>query len=199
MSISFDFRLWLESQGRDFVLVAIGAYNPIHRGHIRALYNAKRYLQVDKGMNIVNAYMVPKHQSYVEEKSIKKGEPVVSLKDRLDAISLALKGTFIKLLTIDCDSPKPLSDQEIKTKVQQIHPEYRVIMVVGDDYVKCPGNASPPCLIDVPNYGEEFINPRGRDNFSSTAVKKALAKGEETPMLAPQVYNYARSKHIWGA
>lgn len=200
-----SFKAWLETTGSPpLVLCSIGAFNPIHRGHTKMFYNAKRYLS-NQGQDVIAAYVVPKNQAYVEKKAAAKGEQAVPLEHRIKSIEAALQGTFIRMLLIDVEKG-PLTDQQIKQIVQTRHPKAEVIMIVGDDYIKCPNGSPPPCIADS-GWSREYVNPREGDpklgyGLSSTLVRNSLQKGQTDKAqeyLPPKVFNYITQNRLWGS
>ena len=198
-----SFKVWLEGHAPQIVLGAIGAFNPIHRGHTKMFYNAKRYLS-GLGYDVIAAYIVPKNQGYIEKKMASKGEMPVPLEHRIQTIKAAVQGTFIKPLWVDIEKG-PLTDEQIKEEIQSLHPNVQVYMIVGDDYAKCPNGSPPPCISNNKTLGQEYVSPRTGDpkfgyGFSSTKVKDSLKSGQDAQKyLPPKVHKYITQNRLWGA
>jgi nicotinic acid mononucleotide adenylyltransferase len=193
-----NFKQWLEVYQQGVILIASGAYNPIHRGHIQIFYHAKRYL-LGKGYNVMGAYLIPRNPSYIQQKSAAKGEVPVGDNHRQTMIQTAIQGTFIKILPLEQEKSN-LSREEIRLAVQQMHPNQEIIWVAGNDRGECP-NSEETCLIDKPRWGKTIIVARTLAyNASSSQVRQNLmTTGDEPNLLSPGVRSYIKKNRLWNA
>lgn len=193
-----NFRAWLEAAGTPVILVATGAYNPIHRGHVKVFYHAKRFL-MSKGYDVVAAYMVPRNYDYINFKSRQSGETPEPDEHRQQMIRHAVQGTFIKVLPLEKERNK-ISRDEIRAEVEKMHPGHEVFFVAGDDKGGCPDNADT-CLEEIPGFGKVVIvGRRLAGDASSTRVRKNLRnQGQEPNLLSPANVKYVHKHRLWGA
>lgn len=195
-----NFKVWFELHEYGVILIATGAYNPIHRGHIKVFYHAKRFLQT-KNMQVVKAYVIPRNYEYIQKKSAAKKETPVDDYHRQQLIQLAIQGTFIQILPLE-KIQNHLSREEIRNVVQKMHPYNQIIFVAGDDKGECPNDPqSNICLEDLPKFGQTVIVGRKlAGDASSTTVRNNLQQyGDEPKLLSPKVRNYIRQNQLWGA
>jgi nicotinic acid mononucleotide adenylyltransferase len=199
-----DFRQFLELTEADYgvVLVATGAYNPIHRGHIKVFYHAKRFL-ASKGIQVVAAYLVPRNYSYIQKKSVAKGETPIDNQDRQKMIQIATQGTFIQVLPLeDNDNGQMLGREQIREYIKSM-PQHRgqeVLFVAGDDKAECPTDAnSGICLRDLQSFGKTVIVGRKlAGDASSTQVRNNIKQfGDEPELLSPGVRSFIKDKGLY--
>ena len=86
------------------VVFSTGCYNPPHQGHIHILEVAKRALE-SRGYPVIGGYLVPAHQSYVDQKTSNCQGQHASLKapDRLSACGTAILNTTNACPWLDVD------------------------------------------------------------------------------------------------
>lgn len=196
--MQLNFRSWLESAQNRVVLVATGAYNPIHRGHVKVFYHAKRHL-MSLGFDVIAGYMVPRNYDYINFKSKKSGDIPVADSHRQKMIQQAVQGTFIRVLPLEAEKTN-LTQSEVRSEVEKLHPGIPVIFVAGDDKGGCP-NQEDTCLVDDPKFGKVVIVGRKlAGDASSTTVRGNLkSTGDEPNLLSPMNRKYVHANHLWGA
>lgn len=106
LHVSEFFRIILESRGdlgwplgrvaprggaSEVVLLATGALNPVHLGHVAMLERARAALESD-GLDVVGGFLSPSHDAYVGPKAAAGGEAALPASVRLDLCRLALEG-----------------------------------------------------------------------------------------------------------
>jgi nicotinic acid mononucleotide adenylyltransferase len=191
-----EFKKWLfdEIVRSGVILIATGALNPIHRGHIQMFYHAKRYL-TSQGYNVYGAYLIPRNSEYIAMKSAAKGEQPIDNSHRNNMIQKAVQGTFIKVLPLEDQSNR----KEIKAQVQALHPMQNIMWVAGDDKAQC-SEGEPICNIEVPGWGPTIIIGRTiAGDASSSRVRKNLQTIGDDPALSPGVKSYIQQNGLWGA
>ncbi|TMW56771.1 hypothetical protein Poli38472_006781 [Pythium oligandrum] len=72
------------------VLVASGAYNPIHMLHIRAFYVARQYVESNYKFPVVGAFISPSHDTYVRAKNRRNPREMITKRHRLGLIEAAV-------------------------------------------------------------------------------------------------------------
>ena len=78
-----------EDEGEDLVvLLACGAYNPLHWGHLEILKLAKYGVEAS-GATVIGGFMSPAFDEYVKRKGDSTGESWAGAVDRLDMVQLA--------------------------------------------------------------------------------------------------------------
>lgn len=77
----------LEDGGDDkldvIVLVASGAYNPIHMLHVRAFYMARQYVESNYKFPVVGAFLSPSHDTFVRAKRRRNPREMIPKRHRL--------------------------------------------------------------------------------------------------------------------
>merc|ERR1712195_374216 len=92
--------------GKDLVvLLACGAYNPLHWGHLEILKLAKYGVEAS-GATVIGGFMSPAFDEYVKRKGDSTGESWAGAVDRLDMVQLA---------TIDSDWLCPYAWEALQT------------------------------------------------------------------------------------
>ncbi len=196
--VSFNFREWLEAAAQPCVIAATGAYNPVHRGHVKMFYYAKMWLSRN-GYDVIAAYMIPRNYDYIQFKSKKKGETPEPDYHRQAMIQQALQGTFIKLLPLEKDRIN-MRHAEIRKVIESMHPGVPVFFIAGDDKMSCPPEEDT-CLKDDPEWGKTvIIGRRLAGDASSTTVRTNLTHtGDEPNLLSPSNRKYVHRYGLWGA
>lgn len=72
------------------VLVASGAYNPIHMLHIRAFYVARQYVESNYKFPVVGAFISPSHDTFVRVKNRRNPHEMITKRHRLSLIEAAV-------------------------------------------------------------------------------------------------------------
>lgn len=193
--MNLNFKQWLEAAAIPAVLAATGAYNPVHKGHVRLFYSAKRYL-LNKGYDVVAAYMIPRNFDYIVKKSKEKGETPMPDEHRQTMINMALQGTFIKMLPLEQNTSN-LNNQEIRNEINKLHPGAEIIFVAGDDKGGCADNEDV-CLQNHPRLGKVVIVGRKLAfDASSTTVRNQLKSTGNSPLLRNTISDYIRKNQLW--
>lgn len=202
--MNLNFRNWMEARVQNAVLVATGAYNPIHRGHIKLFYHAKRYL-TNQDINVIRGYLIPSNAQYIAKKSAQKGETPLDDRHRMTMLLRAVYGTFIEVLPLESDGVH-LNRTQIRNEVQKLHPNTEIIFIAGDDVFAERGKQGCPpgqdmCLVDDPMWGKTILVNRtvGGSASSSEVRKNLMTTGEEPKLLNPRVANYVHKHRLWNA
>lgn len=72
------------------VLVASGAYNPIHMLHVRAFYVARQFVESNYNFPVVGAFFSPSHDTYVRAKNRVNPREMITKRHRLALIEAAV-------------------------------------------------------------------------------------------------------------
>ncbi len=67
---------------RAVVLLMTGALNPVHRGHMAMMAQARRFLE-GRGDVVLAGWLSPSHDGYVQAKYARRGEPAYTSRQRL--------------------------------------------------------------------------------------------------------------------
>mmetsp|Transcript_14315 Transcript_14315/g.42934 ORF Transcript_14315/g.42934 Transcript_14315/m.42934 type:complete len:508 (+) Transcript_14315:926-2449(+) len=86
------------SQETKVLLVASGAYNPIHKMHLRMLYLARQFLE-RAGMEVVGGIISPSHATLVRQKQRRNVKQIIPQRHRLNMARLMVGGS--QWLTVD--------------------------------------------------------------------------------------------------
>ncbi|CEL93570.1 unnamed protein product [Vitrella brassicaformis CCMP3155] len=79
----------VEHQTRVAVLMLSGALCPVHNGHLEAMEVCRAAVQTIFGVPVAQGYLIPSSEQYVDNKQAKKGEPSLSLADRVRLCEVA--------------------------------------------------------------------------------------------------------------
>lgn len=167
------------------ILLATGAFSPIHKGHLDMFRVSKSHLE-SLGYDVIKGFISPKHNDYVSGKTSDYLDVDVRIKLIKDSIKESGMG-WIDIYDWESRQSKPMGKRHVVDKIQQIYPEVEIFFVCGED--NCPLSSYPGVTrID----GFNWIST-GRDGFSSTRVRKALKTNDTKElelMLYPSVRNY---------
>jgi len=156
------------------VLLATGAFAPIHRGHLDMFRQAREYLE-SQGHEIVGGYISPKHDEYVKSK-LRPGEPFFNIDQRIGMINQAINNAgmdWIKVFDWESRQNSPRNKSEVVSKIRQMHPDINVMFVCGED------NCSLEKYPGIANQGGFQWVATPRDGFSSTRVRNALQSKDQ--------------------
>lgn len=194
------------------VLLATGAMNPLHGGHVAMLHAAAERLRCD-GIHIVGAYLSPSHDGYVQPKASSLHCVGLSAMLRVELARRAVADdSLVEVGSWEACCPGrwpdfPVVCEACKTALRHAPglrsvSRLRVYYVCGTDHAsKCglwTGQRAYGVVV-VPRAGDapraESANtlvalpaPGDAAGFSSTAVRAALSRGDCTAlsrMLAP--------------
>ncbi|TYZ59590.1 hypothetical protein PybrP1_007661 [[Pythium] brassicae (nom. inval.)] len=80
------------------VLVASGAYNPIHMLHVRAFYVARQFVESNYKFPVVGAFFSPSHDTYVRAKNRVNPREMITKRHRLALLEAAVaSSTWIEV------------------------------------------------------------------------------------------------------
>lgn len=178
------FTEWLiENKNNPAILLATGAFSPIHRGHLEMFKDAKQYLE-SNGYNVIKGYISPKHNDYVASKT----SDYLDIDERIELINKAIKDSglgWIEIFDWESRQPSPLGKGHVVNKIKQMHPDAKIFFVCGQD--NCP----LPVYPGVANMGGfDWVSTDRGGGFSSTKVRKALKNKDHEQldlMLHPSV------------
>jgi nicotinic acid mononucleotide adenylyltransferase len=175
---------WLENN-KKAILLATGAFSPIHKGHIEMFKISKSHLE-SLGYEIIKGFVSPKHNDYVSRKT----DDYLDIDDRINLIKLAIKESglnWIEVYDWEARQTKPLGKKYVVNKIKENYPEAEVFFVCGEDNCPLP---SYPGIAKIDGFN--WIST-GRGGFSSTRVRKALVNKNQEEldlMLYPSVKKY---------
>jgi nicotinic acid mononucleotide adenylyltransferase len=196
--VSFSFKSWLESAtlSQPCVLMSLGAYNPIHRGHVKMFYHAKNWL-ASKNHDVIAGYAIPRNYNYVQSKG-----DAMDDNHRYAMIELALQGTFIKVLPLEKNMDKFLSYDAIRQEVAKLHPGVPSFFVVGTDKMQCQ-EGQDVCVVNDPKWGRTVVISRNlAGDASSTKIRNSIHSSGDEPephLLSPANHQYVHKFGLWGA
>lgn len=148
------------------VLLATGAFSPIHKGHLEMFQEAKDYLE-SQGYKVLKGYISPKHNDYVAGKT----SDYLDIDERIALINKAIKDSgmnWIEVFDWESRQPSPKGKSHVVSRIQQMNPNAKIFFVCGQD--NCP-LSSYPGIAHMDGFDWVSI---GRQGFSSTRVRKAL-------------------------
>lgn len=184
-----NFREWLSNNDKSAILLATGAFSPIHKGHLDMFKEAKDYLE-SEGYKVIKGYISPKHNDYVSSKTT----DYLDINDRIYLIKKAIKDSgmiWIEIFDWESRQPNQMGKRHVVNKIQNLHPEAKIFFVCGQD--NCPLPVYPGvATMD----GFDWIST-GRAGFSSSRVRKALKSGDDEElnlMLHPSVKSHLLGK-----
>lgn len=194
-----------------------GSFDPIHRGHLEPVREARRLLELDRVIYLPTAR--PPH---------KEDRRLTPAHARYTMVELALLGEEGLYA-----SPFELREDQVSYTIDTIHhfrarwPETDLVLLIGDDSLARlttwrawrwiaaaaeiaallrPGNAReeiltalPTELRDAEQNGRLHFIPNPPVDVSSTDLRALLADGREPPpdALPPLVLDYARKYHLY--
>mmetsp|Transcript_7576 Transcript_7576/g.21696 ORF Transcript_7576/g.21696 Transcript_7576/m.21696 type:complete len:140 (+) Transcript_7576:112-531(+) len=82
-----------QGKTRVAVLMLSGALNPVHNGHLEAMEVCRAAIETFFGVAVVQGYVIPSSERYVDGKQAKKGQPSLSLADRVTLCELPARHT----------------------------------------------------------------------------------------------------------
>jgi len=176
------FKEWLVENQKQAILLATGAFSPIHKGHFDMFKQAKEHLE-SQGYKVIKGYISPKHNDYVASKT----SDYLDIDNRILLINKAVKEsgmTWIEVFDWESRQPNQMGKKHVVNKIQNLHPDAKIFFVCGED--NCPLPSYPGVArMD----GFDWISV-GRAGFSSSRVRKALNCGDDSEldlMLHPSV------------
>lgn len=181
-----------EGVGKKAILLATGAFSPIHIGHLEMFKQAKEYLEA-QGYQVVGGYISPKHNDYVKSKLYGKENEFIDIDDRIKLINQAITNSgmnWIKVFDWEARQNRPRGKEQVVEKIRQLHPDVNVMFVCGEDNChleKYPG------ITDMGGF-PAVATPRS--GYSSTMVRNALKSGNQKELdllLHPDVQKTLRS------
>lgn len=162
-----------EAEQPKAILLATGAFSPIHRGHLQMFQQAKDYLE-SQGYLVEKGYISPKHNDYIRHKI--GADEFMDIEDRLAMIKKSIADAGMDWLEpFDWEARQPTEKNKsyVVQQIKQLHPEIEVMFVCGEDNCqlkKYPGIAKQGGFSWV-------ATPRG--GLSSTRVRTALGNSDE--------------------
>ena len=178
------------------LLLLGGTFSPVHLGHLRMAEIASESLGVSATF-LINS--IPPH----------KEAPSVTSSDRLRMLEIALKGTGFSIDTRELRRSSPSYTSETLREIRAERPHDPVIFIIGMDsfrtvpppeksflgqHAERAGQAGE--LLRAPA-GKYFISERECLPVSSTAIRQALARGEEPSLISPEVLQYIRKNGLY--
>lgn len=165
------FSEWIQNKN-PAILLATGAFSPIHKGHLQMFQESKDYLE-SQGYKVIKGYISPKHNDYVAGKT----SDYLDIDKRISLINKAIKDSgliWIDVFDWEARQSKPMSKRYVVEKIKAIHPQAEVFFICGQD--NCPLSSYPGIAkMD----GFNWVSTE-RSGFSSTRVRKALnSKNQE--------------------
>ncbi len=184
------FNQWLiENKNIPAVLLATGAFSPIHRGHLEMFKESKDYLE-SQGYHVIKGYISPKHNDYVAGKT----SDYLDIDERIELINKSIKDSgldWIEVFDWEARQPSPMGKRHVVNKIKQLHPGAEVFFICGQDNCPLP---SYPGIADMAGFKWVSIK---RSGFSSTKVRKALKSNDEEElilMLYPSVKSHLNKR-----
>lgn len=190
---------------RKVVLIATGAYNPVHRMHLEVFLRAKEFLENEQhNFLVVGGFVSPSHDQYVSDKL---KSDFINSKDRLKMIKLGIQelGEDSWLIADPWESSQTKFigfPKVTKSLDQQLQDEFplanlKVIFLCGADLIiRCGGftkvGSNSVVVVGRAGYNEllqDFISksPNGhelyyvileKDDISSTLIRERLKEGK---------------------
>lgn len=191
------------------VLLTTGAMNPVHKGHISLITQAKERIDAD-GYEVIGAWLSPSHDLYLQPKAKKLNTIGLSAPFRVEAtrlsvlnnqlIDVGLWESSLKLSGSDwspSDYPKVCLalKEQIEKEFGSKYGKITVFYVCGSDHARNNQlyKTQPEWggVVVVPRAGEktEKENPAIKvyvakpsydtDDFSSTLIRKAIAENKQ--------------------
>jgi nicotinic acid mononucleotide adenylyltransferase len=174
------FKEWLDQ--KPAILLATGAFSPIHKGHLEMFKEAKEYLE-SQGYKVIKGYISPKHNDYVASKTA----DYLDIDYRISLINKAIKDSgmgWIEIFDWESRQPNQMGKKHVVNKIQNLNPDAKIFFVCGEDNCPLP---SYPGIAQMDGFN--WIST-GRAGFSSSRVRRALKSGDENEldlMLYPSV------------
>ena len=174
------------------LLLLGGTFSPVHLGHLRMAEIASESLGVSATF-LINS--IPPH----------KEAPSVTSSDRLRMLEIALKGTGFSIDTRELRRSSPSYTSETLREIRAERASFFVIRRPGTEvpppeksflgqHAERAGQAGE--LLRAPA-GKYFISERECLPVSSTAIRQALARGEEPSLISPEVLQYIRKNGLY--
>jgi nicotinic acid mononucleotide adenylyltransferase len=191
------------------VLLTTGAMNPVHKGHISLITQAKERIDAD-GYEVIGAWLSPSHDLYLQPKANKLNTIGLSAPFRVEAtrlsvvnnqlIDVGLWESSLKLSGTDwspSDYPQVCLalKEQIKKEFDSKYGKITVFYVCGSDHARnnqlYKTQSEWGGVVVVPRAGEkpEKENPAIKvyvakpsydtDDFSSTLIRKAIAENKQ--------------------
>jgi len=106
---------------RKVVLIATGAFCPLHTMHVRMLELAKEYLETEHHMNILAGFLSPSHDSYVAPKLRHQGTTFIEAVHRVAMIKEVTKNSsWISQFAWEVAQPSFMDFPSVVQKLESI-------------------------------------------------------------------------------
>ena len=185
---------------KPIVLVATGAYAPIHEGHIQSMIAAKQAAE-DAGYTVIGAYFSPGHDEYISSKC---GEQAIPAPTRLAMCAEAIK-PYPWMMVDPWESlyrPVAVNFTEVVYRLERylqhhISPDVQVMYVCGGDNARFCMTFQDKGLcvvVNRPVYEDRYLKYQGMlsnprilwASCNHTGSSSSVRKGD-TSILSPSV------------